>query len=65
MDIGQVVPGIQFSATSNLQANLHDYLGIERSTFVINPKGILTFALRNVSVKGHANTVLESIKGIL
>lgn len=35
--------------------------GIERSTFLINPEGILTHAWRKVSVKGHVAAVLASL----
>ena len=36
--------------------------GIERSTFIINPEGILTHAWRKVSVKGHVEDVLNTIR---
>jgi peroxiredoxin Q/BCP len=35
--------------------------GIERSTFLIDPAGILKKEWRKVSVGGHAQEVLESI----
>ena len=35
------------------------YMGIERSTFVIDPEGILRAEWRKVSVKGHVEVVLE------
>jgi thioredoxin-dependent peroxiredoxin len=34
------------------------YMGVERSTFVIGPDGILTDALYKVRPKGHAGSVL-------
>lgn len=37
------------------------YMGIERSTFLIGPGGVLLKEWRNVSVKGHAQDVLDSI----
>jgi len=37
------------------------YLGIERSTFLIDPEGKLRGEWRNVKVKGHAAEVLESV----
>jgi thioredoxin-dependent peroxiredoxin len=37
------------------------FLGIERSTFVIGPKGHLVHTWRKVKVKGHAQEVLDSI----
>jgi thioredoxin-dependent peroxiredoxin len=36
--------------------------GIERSTFVIDPKGILTGEWRGVKVAGHAQAVLDFVK---
>jgi len=38
------------------------YLGIERSTFLINPDGKLVKQWRKVKVKGHVDEVLESLK---
>ena len=38
------------------------YMGIERSTFVINDEGILIKEWRKVKVKNHAIEVLEFIK---
>ena len=38
------------------------YMGVERSTFVINKKGILIKEWRKVKVKGHALEVLDFIK---
>ena len=38
------------------------YMGIERSTFVINPKGQLIKEWRKVKVKGHAQEVFEFIQ---
>lgn len=35
--------------------------GIERSTFIIDPKGVLTHEWRKVSVKGHVDDVLKTI----
>ena len=40
------------------------YMGIERSTFLINSKGKLVKEWRKVKVKGHAEEVLESAKEI-
>lgn len=39
-----------------------EYMGIERSTFLINPQGDIQTTWRNVKVKGHAHTVLEELK---
>lgn len=35
------------------------YMGIERSTFIINPEGILTHEFRKVKVKDHVNEILS------
>ena len=40
------------------------YLGIERSTFIINPKSILIKEWRKVKVKDHSYEVLEYIKNL-
>ena len=38
-----------------------EYLGIERSTFLINPQGDIQHAWRKVKVPGHAQAVLEEL----
>lgn len=38
------------------------FLGIERSTFLINEEGVLVREWRSVSVEGHAAEVLEAVK---
>ena len=38
------------------------YMGIERSTFIIDPKGILIKEWRKVKVKDHVKEVLEFIE---
>lgn len=38
------------------------YMGVERSTFIINKDGILINEFRKVRVKGHVEKVLESLK---
>ena len=40
------------------------YLGIERSTFLIDETGRLRREWRKVKVKGHAEDVLEAVKGL-
>ena len=37
------------------------YMGIERSTFLINDEGILVEEWRKVKVKGHAQAVLDTL----
>lgn len=39
-------------------------MGIERSTFLIDDKGVLRREWRKVSVKGHVDEVLEAIKAL-
>lgn len=39
-----------------------EYMGIVRSTFLINEEGILVKEWRNVRVKNHAEQVLHSLK---
>jgi len=39
-----------------------EYMGIVRSTFLFDPKGILIHEWRKVKVKGHAQEVLEVIR---
>ena len=39
------------------------YMGIERSTFLINEKGVIDQIWHKVRVKGHAEAVLEAAKG--
>lgn len=38
------------------------YMGIERSTFIINPQGELIFEQRKVKVKNHVQEVLDFLK---
>ena len=38
------------------------YMGIERSTFLINPSGNILHEWRKVKVAGHAKILLESMK---
>ena len=40
------------------------YMGVERSTFLFDPKGNLVREWRGVKVKGHADEVLEAVKAI-
>lgn len=39
-----------------------EYMGIERSTFLIDSKGILREEWRNIKVKGHVEEVLAATK---
>jgi len=40
------------------------YMGIERSTFLIDEKGIVQHVWRKVRVKGHVDAVLEAVQGL-
>jgi peroxiredoxin Q/BCP len=40
------------------------FMGIERSTFLIDKKGILKQEWRKVSVKGHVDEVLQAVKSL-
>ena len=40
------------------------YMGIERSTFLINPSGEILHEWRKVKVTGHAKEVLEAAKNL-
>ena len=37
------------------------YMGVARTTFVLNEQGAVARVFENVKVKGHANAVLESL----
>ena len=41
-----------------------EYMGVDRSTFIINSKGKVHKEWRNVKVKGHVQEVLEAIQGL-
>jgi len=41
-----------------------EYMGIERSTFLINSDGVLAQEWRKVKVKGHVDEVLTSINNL-
>ena len=40
------------------------FLGIERSTFIIDKNGIVVKIFRKVKVKGHVDAVLEIVRGL-
>ena len=39
-----------------------EYIGVDRSTFIINDKGKVVREWRSVKVKGHVDEVLEAVK---
>ena len=40
------------------------YMGIERSTFIIDPKGVLRHEWRKVKVPGHVAEVLAAVQAL-
>ena len=40
------------------------YMGVERSTFLVDAKGVLRQAWRKVKVNGHAEAVLEAVTAL-
>jgi peroxiredoxin Q/BCP len=40
------------------------YMGVERSTFLVDPKGRIARSWRKVKVPGHAEEVLETVKAM-
>lgn len=40
------------------------YMGVERSTFIINKEGILVAEFRKVRVKGHIDKILDTLKNL-
>jgi peroxiredoxin Q/BCP len=40
------------------------YMGVERSTFLIDPKGKIAKSWRKVKVTGHADEVLAAAKAL-
>ncbi len=41
-----------------------EYMGIERATFLIDAKGVIREIWHKVKVKGHADAVLDAVKGL-
>jgi peroxiredoxin Q/BCP len=39
--------------------------GIIRSTFLVDPKGVIRFIWPKVSVKGHVDEVMEQLKSLM
>lgn len=39
-----------------------EYVGVERSTFLIDPRGVIAQSWRPVKVPGHAQAVLDALK---
>jgi len=60
-DTEQKVSGL-FGVWKELSWGGKTFLGVERSTFVIDEEGTLVREWRSVSVDGHAAEVLEAVK---
>ena len=69
------LPFVLLSDPDEVACNLYDvikeknmygkkYMGVERSTFLINKEGILIEEFRKVRVKGHIEKVLDKLKEI-
>lgn len=41
-----------------------EYMGVDRSTFLIDKEGVLRKEWRSVKVKGHVDEVLEAVKAL-
>ena len=41
------------------------YMGVDRSTFLLNKKGVILFQWRNVKVKDHVTEVIGKIKELV
>ena len=52
----------QFDVVHEKKLYGRTYMGIVRSTFLIDPKGVLQQEWRKVRVPGHAEAVLDAIK---
>ncbi|MDX1497291.1 MAG: peroxiredoxin [Salinisphaeraceae bacterium] len=52
----------QFDVIRKKKLYGREYMGVDRSTFVIDSKGKLVREWRSVKVKGHAQEVLETVK---
>lgn len=52
----------QFNVIHEKKMYGRTYMGIERSTFLIDPDGVLKHEWRKVRVPGHAQAVLETLE---
>jgi len=55
----------QFNVIHEKKMYGRTYMGIERSTFLIGPDGVLKHEWRKVRVPGHAQAVLEALEASL
>jgi peroxiredoxin Q/BCP len=42
-----------------------EYMGVDRSTFIVDEKGKIQYEWRGVKVKGHVQEVLEAVKDLV
>ena len=54
----------QFDVIKKKKLYGREYMGVDRSTFLIDPAGKLRQEWRSVKVKGHAQEVLEAVKAL-
>lgn len=54
----------QFDVLQEKKLYGRTYMGIDRSTFLIDAKGVLRREWRSVKVKGHAEEVLEAVRDL-
>ena len=41
------------------------YMGVERTTYIIDPKGTIVRTFEKVKVTGHVNAVISTFKGLI
>ena len=54
----------QFDVIRQKKLYGREYMGVDRSTFLIDSAGVLRQEWRSVKVKGHAEAVLEAVKSL-
>ncbi len=57
-------PDETFDVLNMISMYGREYMGVDRSTFLINEKGKVVREWRSVKVKGHVDEVLESVKNL-
>jgi peroxiredoxin Q/BCP len=53
-----------YGVWKQLERNGQTFMGVERSTFLIDERGIVAREWRKVNVEGHVGEVLEAVKAI-
>ena len=54
-----------YGAWGRKKSRGREYYGTVRSTFIIDPEGVVRRVWRNVKVKGHADEVLKALKELV